>query len=408
VAERKVIRVIQLTSAHWVFDTRIFHKISKSLARAGYEVILVCRHDRDETVEGISIAAVPRTFGRLRRITVTFSRIYSKAVALDGDIYHFHDPELIPVALRLKLAGKRVVYDAHEDLPRTVLYKDYLPRWLRGIVAWTAERCEEFAARRFTAVVGATPLIADRFRRLNQHTAVVHNFPLPEEIGSNPPQAWEHRTSSVAYVGSICRERGIYEMLDAISRVRPSLDCRLALAGWFSPVTLAEEIMTLPGAGQVDCLGRLSREQVAELLGRVRAGIVVLHPEPNLVNCKPTKLFEYMWAGIPVVASDFPVCRDIVEKAKCGLLVDPRRPDEIAGAIEYLLTHPKEAEEMGRRGRDAAMKFFSWKSEERTLLDLYRTILRLEEIPAAEESNVPEESAVHGRSAPVNARSPRC
>ncbi len=407
-AERKALRAIQLTSAHWVFDPRIFHKISKSLVRAGYEVILVARHDRDETVDGIHIAAVPKTGGRLHRMTITLWQIYRKALALDGDIYHFHDPELIPVALRLKLAGKHIVYDAHEDLPRTVLYKDYLPRCLRGIVAWAAERFEIFAAGKFTAVVGATPPIADRFRRVNPYTVVVHNFPIPEEMASEHPQAWEHRAPTIAYLGSISRERGIFQLLEAMSRLQPSMDCRLALAGWFSPATLKEDIKALPGISRVDCLGRLSREQVAELLGRVRAGIVVLHPEPNLINCKPTKLFEYMWAGIPVVASDFPIWREIIENAGCGLLVDPLKPNEIAGAIEYLLTHPAAAEEMGRRGRATAMELFSWKSEEKTLLALYRSILRQQEIPVAAGSNALEESVLHARSAPVSPRSPQC
>jgi glycosyltransferase involved in cell wall biosynthesis len=399
------VRVVQLTSAHFVFDPRIFSKISKSLSRAGYEVIVVARHDRDETVEGIRIAAVPRIFGRLRRMTVTLWEIYRKALALDGDIYHFHDPELIPVALRLQLAGKHVVYDAHENLPGTVAYKDYLPKSMRGTVAWTADRFERFAASKFSAVIGATPPIADRLRHVNRRAVVVHNFPIPEEIVPDAPLAWERRPPVVAYLGSISRERGVFEMLQAMSQLQPAIDCRLALAGWFSQPGLKEEISKMPGASRVDWLGRLTREQVAELLGRVRAGIVVLHPEPNLINCRPTKLFEYMWAGIPVVASDFPLCREIIGNAACGLLVDPLNPNEIAGAIDYLLTHPAAAEEMGRRGRAAAEKLFNWKSEERTLLDLYRSILTEHKSPAGEPLNAPEETMLSGSSQHVNVNS---
>jgi glycosyltransferase involved in cell wall biosynthesis len=135
----------------------------------------------------------------------------------------------------------------------------------------------------------------------------------------------------------------------------------------------------------MDCLGRLSRNEVAELLAGVRIGIVPFHPVPNLINSWPTKLFEYMCAGIPVVASDFPLWREIIEKAKCGLLVDPLKPVQLAGAIEYLLTHAKEAEEMGRNGRAAVHRLFSWKSEERKLVDLYRAILGQQKISLVEE-----------------------
>jgi glycosyltransferase involved in cell wall biosynthesis len=374
---------VQLTSAHWVFDARIFHKISKSLVRSGYEVMLVARHNRDETVDGVHIAAVPKGGGRLHRMTVTLWQIYRRALQLDGDLYHFHDPELMPVALRLKMAGKHVVYDAHEDLPRTVFYKYYVPRPLRGIVARAAERLENLAARQFTAVVGATPPIAERFSVVNPNTVVVHNFPIMEEIITQEPQSWELRDLTIAYVGGISRERGIFELLEALSRLQRTLDCRLALAGWFSPAELREKVQKLPGADRVDCLGMLSRKQLAELLARVRVGVVVLHPEPNFVNSRPTKLFEYMCAGIPIVASNFPVWREIIENAKCGLLVDPRKPNQIAEALEYLLTHPQEAEEMGRSGRAHAEKLFSWKSEERTLIDLYRSILNQRKLPAA-------------------------
>jgi glycosyltransferase involved in cell wall biosynthesis len=384
VVERRPVRVVQLTSAHLVFDPRIFYKISKSLFRAGYEVIVVGRHDRDETLEGIQIAAVPKVGGRLHRMTITLWQIYRRARALDGDIYHFHDPELIPVALRLRLAGKHVVYDAHENVPSTVLYKDYLPKRIRGAMAWITDHFERFASGKFSGVIAATPPIADRFRHVNPRAVVVHNFPVPEEMVCDHPIAWEHRAPVVAYVGSISRARGIFELLQAMSRVQ-TVDCRLALAGWFSQPGLKEEISKLAGASRVDYLGRLSREQVAELLGRVRVGIVVLHPEPNLINCKPTKLFEYMWAGIPVVASNFPVWREIVDNAKCGVLVNPLKPAEIAEAIAYLLTHPREAQEMGRCGRAAAERLFSWKSEERTLVDLYRTILRPQDVPLAEK-----------------------
>jgi glycosyltransferase involved in cell wall biosynthesis len=385
VAERRVPRVVQLTSAHDAYDTRIFYKISKSLARAGYEVILVAMHQQDETIDGVRIAAVPETKGRLRRMTVTLWRIYRQALALDGDIYHFHDPELIPVALRLRLAGKHVVYDVHEDLPRTVSYKEYLPARMRGIVAWTTERLEKLAAKNFTAVVGATPPIADRFRDANPRTVVVHNFPILEEFAGGQPRAWGQRGSKITYVGSISGERGISELLEAMNTLPGSLDCRLALAGWFSTAGLRRQIENLPGSSRVDCLGRLSRKEVAELLAEVRIGIVLFHPVPNLINSWPTKLFEYMCAGIPVVASDFPLWREIIQKAKCGLLVDPLKPAQIATAIEYLLTHPKEAEEMGRNGRAAVHQLFSWKSEERTLVDLYRSILGAQAIPLSEQ-----------------------
>ena len=373
-----------MTSAHHVHDARIFHKISKSLARRGYEVILIARHQKDESIDGVHVAAVPKSGGRFPRMTINLYRIYKKALQLDGDIYHFHDPELLPLGLLLKLRGKHVVYDAHEDMPRTFGYKHYIPRSLRGMVACTAERFELFGARRLTAVIGATPPIADRFRAVNANTVVVHNFPIHDEI-SSCGLPWKERDRAVAYIGGISRERGIFELLQAIALVSPRVPCRFSIAGWFSPPELRDEVLKQAGSANIDFLGMLSRVQVAELLSKMRVGIVVLHPEPNFVNSKPTKLFEYMCAGIPVIASNFPMWTEIVKSAGCGLLVDPLKPAEMAEAIAYLLTHPREAEEMGRRGREAAERLFNWKTEETTLIRLYRSILEPREVSYAEK-----------------------
>lgn len=373
-----------MTSAHRALDVRIFHKISKSLVRRGYDVTVVAVHSQDENIDGIHVAAIPRSRSRLRRMTLNLYRIYRKTLELDADIYHFHDPELIPVGLLLRLRGKHVVYDAHEDLPRTVSYKEYVPPALRRLVAGAAEKLELFGARRLTGVIGATPPIAARFRPVNPNTVVVHNFPIVEELNQCSMRKWAEREAAVAYIGGIARERGIFELLDAMKLVIKKVECRLALAGWFSPKQMQAEVQKRAEASNVDFLGLLSRVHVSELLARVRAGIVVLHPEVNFIKAKPTKLFEYMCAGIPVIASDFPLWREIVEGAQCGLLVDPMRPSQIADAITYLLTHPREAEQMGRRGRATAERYFNWKSEERTLLSLYRSILQENQLACGE------------------------
>jgi len=147
------------------------------------------------------------------------------------------------------------------------------------------------------------------------------------------------------------------------------------LAGPFSPEELRTELMRLPGWARVKYLRVLNRPSVANLLARVLLGLLVLQPEPNVRNAMPIKVFEYMAAGIPVIASDFPLWRQIIGEAGCGLLVDPQDPQAIARAMEYLLSHDSEAEAMGRRGRQAACELYNWKSEERILLNFYSELL---------------------------------
>ena len=161
----------------------------------------------------------------------------------------------------------------------------------------------------------------------------------------------------------------------AIGMVPIELNARLAVAGEFTPPELARDIRRLAGADRVDVLGWLDRERTRRLLARARLGLAVLHPTRAYLEVLPTKVFEYMSAGIPVIASNFPLWSELVEGNSCGLVVDPTDPSAISRCIEYLLTHPAEAEEMGRRGRQAVLDRYNWEAEGRKLVDMYETRL---------------------------------
>ncbi|HEV7553209.1 MAG TPA: glycosyltransferase family 4 protein, partial [Candidatus Angelobacter sp.] len=360
-------RIVHITSVHEALDVRIFYKECQSLARAGYEVVLLSNDPQDFTQAGVFVRGLGLTRNRWQRITTKMWRMGREAFRLNAEIYHIHDPELLPLALVLRAAGKQVVYDIHEDLPRTVLYKHYIPRRLRRPLMRFIEVLENMAARAMSGLVTATPVIGRRFERINKNTVVVSNFPMMHELSPAAGRQWRERSCAAAYIGGIAVERGARELLAAIDLINLP-DARLKLAGWFSDPALQPELEKDAGWQRVSWHGLLDRLQITELLSSVRLGLVVLHPEDNFVVSQPVKLFEYMDAGIPVVASDFPLWRNVIEEADCGLLVDPLDPEAIADAMTYLLTHDDEAEAMGRRGREAVEKRFNWNAEEHKLL----------------------------------------
>src|ERR1700704_4285949 len=369
------LKIVHLTSVHTAFDARVFHKECKSLARSGKHVVLIAPHQRDEVVDSVEVKGIQPSGGRLVRMTRTVWSLYREALRQNGDVYHFHDPELIPLGLLLAARGKRVVYDIHEDAPADILHKDYIPRPLRRPLTWSVRKLEEAACRRFSGLIAATPTIAKRFYSINPNTVVVHNFPMLDEIAPTVDLPWNERPPAVAYIGSISERRGIREILQALALLSPDKPAQMMLAGPFSLEELRTELMRLPGWARVKYLRVLDRPSVANLLARVRMGLLVLQPEPNFWNAMPIKLFEYMAAGIPVIASDFPLWRHIIGEAGCGLLVDPQDPQAITRAMEYLLSHDAEAQDMGRRGRQAACELYNWNSEERVLLKFYSELL---------------------------------
>jgi glycosyltransferase involved in cell wall biosynthesis len=149
---------------------------------------------------------------------------------------------------------------------------------------------------------------------------------------------------------------------------------RLALAGQFSEPGLEAELSAHAGWARVTAHGQLDRDGVRRVMARAIAGLVTLHPVANYLEALPVKMFEYMAAGIPVIASRFPLFRDIVEGGHCGLCVDPVDPQAIASAIDYLVTNPDIAKLMGENGRKAVLEKYNWSGQALKLTDFYGVI----------------------------------
>ena len=365
-------RIVHLTTVHPRDDIRIFRKECLSLARAGYEVVQVVGDGRgDAVVQGVRIvdigAAPP---GRLQRMRTQPRRALAAVRRLQPALVHFHDPELLPVGVQLAREGLPAVYDAHEDVPRQILTKQWIPAALRRPLAWGFEHYENARVRPLAAVVAATPHIAARFAPLAARCVDVSNFPFLDELA--PPAEPVGRERAVCYVGGITRTRGAREMVRALA-LAPGV--RLVLCGAFEDAAFEAELRAEPGWDRVDYRGVVGRDEVREVLARCSAGLVTLLPMPSYIDSLPIKMFEYMSAELPVIASDFPLWRGIVEAHRCGLCVDPTDLDAIAAAILAIVDDPRRAAALGRAGRAAVLSTYNWPQAERALLALYRDLL---------------------------------
>lgn len=361
--------VAHLTSAHPRYDTRIFLKECVSLVKLGYVVNLVVADGKgDEIKDGVAIFDAGPSRGRFERMRSAPGRVLLKALALDADIYHLHDPELLPIGLKLKKAGKRVVFDAHEDVPKQILGKPYLNKPVKLLISKFFAAYEQWACRRLDAVIAATPFIREKFSALGMRTVDINNFPLLGELSTDTLN-WADKENQVCYVGGLGRIRGILEIVQAMDLV--DSPARLQLGGEYSEPDFEFLVRSQLGWQRVDELGWLDRAGVKAALGRSVAGLVTLHPVINYIDALPVKMFEYMAAGIPVIASDFPMWREIVEGNDCGLCVDPLDPAAIAKSIDFLSSHPEEAERMGRNGQRAVQNKYNWGVEEAKLLAFY-------------------------------------
>jgi glycosyltransferase involved in cell wall biosynthesis len=368
-------KVCILTTVHPPFDTRIFHKQAKTLAQAGYDVVLIAQHDRNGVVDGVKIIAIPKPRNRFYRIFGLTWKAFFLALKQKADVYHFHDPELLPIGMLLKFfTHAKVIYDVHEDVSEQILTKSWIPALLRRPWAVMFNFVEKLLARWVDAVVVATKGIAEKFRRLNP--IVVHNYP-DHTLLLNPMPATEVKKGKVLiYVGGISRIRGAVEMVRALEFLEHIPDLRLDLIGRFEPPELERELRELPGYQRVRFLGWLPWEEAWEHAGAASIGLLLFLPAPNHERSLPNKLFEYMAAGLPVIASNFPLWKEIVEGNNCGLCIDSLNPKAIAKAIEYLLEHPEEVRKMGENGRRAVLEKYNWEQEAKKLLAMYKNLMK--------------------------------
>ncbi|MBN2083276.1 glycosyltransferase [bacterium] len=366
--------VVHVTTVHPLKDSRIFYKECASLRQAGYRVVLIAQHDCDETVDGIEVRALPAPTDRRDRMTRLTRLAWERCRVEDADIYHAHDPELLPKMAQLAKRGKRVIYDMHENVVRDMLTKPWLPAALRPLVSlgvgWGLRRW-----LRGLAVVFAEQSYAREYPWIRRGV-VVENLPRLEELARIATAKTE--PPAVGYLGSVTRLRGSRVMLQALAILQA--EGRAVALECIGPATaehraeLAAEVARL-GLSGVRFHGRLEPREAWRVLAGCRGGLALLADIPNYRESYPTKLFEYMGLGLPVVVSGFPLYRNIVDGARCGFCVDPADPAQAAAALRQLLDNPAIAVEMGERGQQAVREHYSWRTEEVKLLGLYQELL---------------------------------
>lgn len=364
-------KVCHMTSVHEPEDTRIFYKECVSLANAGYNVYLV---EKGETYDknGVHIVGVGKiSDGRLSRMTKGAKTVYETALSIDADIYHFHDPELLPYGLKLKKLGKTVIYDSHEDTLESILEKDWLPVPIRPTVYRWFDREQRKACREMDAVITITPHLTEFFCSIASRVEEIANYPTFDDSVIMPAL----REKTLVFAGGVDETWNHHTIMAAMEQIP---ECRYLLCGPASESYL-DKLRALPTWKQVDYVGKIPFDQVSAFIARGYVGTAILsycrNADGKNGTMGNTKIFEEMMAGLPVICTDFVRWREFVERWHCGICVDPSNVDEIANAIRYLFDHPDEARQMGENGRRAVKEEFNWAHEEKKLLALYEELL---------------------------------
>lgn len=364
-------KVCHITSSHDRYDVRIFLKECTSLAKNGYDVTLIVNDNNlDEVKENVKIVSTKfKPKNRFERFLNSKKLLFNKALEANADIYHLHDPDLLPLGNKLKNRGKKVIFDSHEDVPKQIIDKTWIPtKILRVFIANIYTLYEKFSLKKYDAVVTVTPNIVKRLLEINHNTIMITNYPIVDTISN----ANRNPKKSICFAGGISNQWNHDKIIMAIEKIE---NISYILVG-----TGTDEYMDflrgLPAWNKVNYKGQVLHSEVKKIYSQAIAGMALNYSnqakeEGTLGN---TKLFEYMDAELPVICSNYKLWKEIVEKYDCGVCVDPNNIEEIVKAIKNLLNNPEQAKLMGKNGKRAVVTEYNWYTQETILLNLYKEI----------------------------------
>lgn len=372
-------KVVHVGYAHRVDDIRIFQKECLSLVKSGYEVIYVTSNLNYKSGE-VPNSNVQVIQLELSKPTHRFSQMFYRKdlkrllPSLDADVYHFHELSVLSLLLYMKRKGKKVIYDLHEDTPRQMQPYMYRRRGkiIGGLLVKFFEAYEDYYIKKADYIITATPHIAERCEKLAENVKCIANYPvIHSNGGTSIGKPFENALKApiLCYCGEVSEARNITMYVKMMERVKG----KLFLAG---PLEAAykQYLENIKSWNKVEYLGYLDRTGVNHLYEKSAIGLCILKNTPNIYYSFPIKLFEYMEAGLPVICSDFPIWREIVEGNNCGVVVPCDDMEAAVKAVQKILMAPKLAAQMGENGKRAVREKYNWQTEEKKLIEIYHKL----------------------------------
>lgn len=371
VLNMKKTKVCVFTSSHTYNDIRIYHKEVTSLVEAGYDVTLIALDDsKCKGIESVKLVLLPERDGRMQRLFFNVAALFFLTIKTNAKIYHFHDPELMFVGVFLRLIGKKVIYDAHEDLVNNLKSKKWIGNLLfRSLFATMYGILEKGCCLFFHNIITVTDGIGLRYSP--KKVVILRNFPILKLVGNEIEDIdVKKKKPIIIYAGCLDKIRGINNIIEATGLLKGKVE--LWLMGIWASESLREECEALDGWQYTKSFGQVSINQVYKNMQIADIGIVTFLPAPLHLNCLPNKPFEYMASALPVVMSNFSDWQALF--ADNVVYCDPEDPEDIAIKIDELVSSPEDMKKYGERGNRLVLEEFSWEREKDRLIDLYQAL----------------------------------
>ena len=362
-----------LAPVHPCDDVRVFQKEAVSLAQWKYIVTLYARGKSNATINNVQIKVLPSYRKRISRF-LSIPKVFWYALKEKADFYHLHNPDTLPIGFALKLMGKKVIYDTHEDFTQRILSRYWIPSLLRLLLAFLIGIGERIAGLLFDAVIVTQSEVQSR---IGKRTVIIENSSIAHGVLIDKAYLISKSIQKddlfrVVYVGSnISRTRGLMEMVQAMGILNQKITARLWLIGPVVDINDLREAKQDDAWVYVDYLERMSQEQAFARMIKADTGLATILDVADHKNTSANKIYEYQRFSLPFVASNFQKWMNQLESVKSGLLVDPSNPVAIADGLYWIATNREDATKMGERGQKFVFEEYNWEIESKKLLNLY-------------------------------------
>ncbi len=362
-------KIAHLTSVHKRNDTRIFLKECTSLAANGFSVSLVVADGQgDDKCNDVNIYDVGPSRGRLDRILNAPRRVFNKAVELDAQVYHIHDPELMPIALKLKKLGKKVIYDIHEMTRLQIMSKEWIPVFFRSLLKIIFSKYEDFACRKLDYLVVPQEEMKVYFSKLTK-CQTIFNYP---EADYNI-KGVERNRYNIIYSGTLGVDRGLFNYINLIENlVKIDSRYKLILACNIDD-ELKEAVDQSSAKNSIQIVGFLNFDDLLKKYHSSTFGLILFNNVGQYYMTNALKLFEYMRSGLVVIMPDFGDWLNFNKVNNAGFNVDVKNGSEIASLICGI--NDSVISEASTHNIELSNKKFSWGSESLKLTEIYDSLV---------------------------------
>jgi glycosyltransferase involved in cell wall biosynthesis len=369
-------RICQITSVHPMRDERIFNRCTRGLANRGHDMVYIAPHAQSEIIDGIKVFPVTPRSGLPLRVLSAWEA-FRIARRLDADIFHYHDPDLHPFMNILVSLGEKVVFDMHENYVGAQRHRrgGVFNKMMPAFAAY-----ERYIVGRVHGVVYVSHGLANMFSGTDQRSCLVRNIINTNQMDGWTPPPRDDAPILIAAGRNLSHERQCEKMVQALPLIHEEFpEARVRFMGQFSHdydellPALAKELGV---EDHVDMLGWVEWKDSFNELGKSSIGCVLYEDNENNRIGLPNRVFDYMFANLPLMVSDFPELRNMIEKTGAGVVVNSDDPANVAEAAKDMIRDKKKLEAYAQAGREAVFNEFSYENELKNLEAMYEDILR--------------------------------